>query len=58
MVVNNQPRFMTIRQAAKVGPLTEYTLRLMARQGKLPCIYSGRKCLINYDMLITQLNHL
>ena len=31
------PRMVTIRQAAKLGPLTEYTLRLMEKQGRLPC---------------------
>lgn len=50
------PRMMTIRQVAHEGILTEYTLRLMEKQGKLPCIYSGRKCLINYPLLLEQLN--
>ena len=52
------PRFLTIRQVAKEGPLTEYTLRLMEHQGKLPCIYVGRKCLINFDLFMEQLNTL
>ena len=49
---------LTIRQAADRGPLTEYTLRLMAKQGKLPCIYAGNRCLINYDRLLTILDGL
>ena len=49
------PRFMSIREVAKTGILTEYTLRRMERLGELPCIYSGRKCLINFDKLIEQL---
>lgn len=56
--MNNVPRFLTIRQAAKEGPLTEHALRLLEKQGKLPCIYSGRKCLINYDVFLAQLNNL
>lgn len=56
--MNNVPRFLTIRQTAKAGPLTEHALRLMEKQGKLPCIYSGRKCLINYDVFLSQLNSL
>ena len=57
MTVNNEiPRFMTIRQTAKTGILSEYCLRLMEKQGKLPCIYSGNKCLINFDALLSQLN--
>lgn len=38
--------------------LTEYALRRMAKQGRLPCIYSGNRCLINVDQLIAQLNDL
>ena len=53
---NNAPRFYSIRQAAKVGPLSEHVLRKLARQDKLPCIHSGKKVLINYDVLLSQLN--
>lgn len=52
------PRFMTIRQLAKACPLSEYHLRILEKQGKLPCIYSGKKCLVNFDMFINQLNSL
>ena len=51
-------KFPFPREAAKLGPLSEYTLRLMEKQKKLPCIYSGRKCLINYDRLIEMLGGL
>ena len=50
------PRFMSIREVAKTGLLPEYTLRLMEKQKLLPCVYSGRKCLINFDRLVEQLN--
>lgn len=50
------PQFVTIRQAAKTGILPEHLLRRMEKQGKLPCVYSGRKCLINLDRLVEQLN--
>lgn len=50
------PRFMSIREVAKTGVLSEYTLRLMEKQKRLPCVYCGRKCLINFDRLIEQLN--
>lgn len=49
-------KFMSIREVARTGILSEYTLRLLLKQGKLPCIMSGNKCLINYAMLIEQLN--
>ncbi len=54
----NVPRMRTIREVAKTGLLSEYTLRLMEKQGRLPCVYVGRKCLINLDKLIEQLNGL
>lgn len=50
------PRFMSIREVAKTGLLSEYTLRLMEKQKRLPCVYTGRKCLINFDRLVEQLN--
>lgn len=49
-------KFPSIRGAARRGPLSEYCLRLMLRQGKLPGIYSGRKFLVNYEKLVEQLN--
>lgn len=56
--MNEPPRMVTIRQAARLGPLTEYTLRLMEKQGRLPCLYVGRKCLVNYDRLLEMLGGL
>lgn len=53
------PRFMSIREVAKTGLLSEYTLRLMEKQKQLPCVYVGqsrKKCLINFDRLVEQLN--
>lgn len=52
------PRFMSIREVARTGLLSEYTLRLMEKQKRLPCVYTGRKCLINFDKLVDQLNSL
>ena len=55
------PRFMSIREVARTGILTEYTLRLMEKENRLPCVYTGkssrRKCLINFDKLVEQLNN-
>lgn len=47
--------FMTIREVSKTGILSEHCLRLMQKQGKLPCIMVGKKCLINYPLLLEQL---
>ena len=52
------PRMMTIRQIAATGLLGEHALRQMEKQKMLPCFYAGKKCLINYDKLIEQLQQL
>ena len=52
------PRMMTIRQVAQQGVLSEYTLRLLEKQNRLPCIYTGRRCLVNYNRLVELLNTL
>ena len=50
------PTFKTIREVAKMGILSEYNLRLLEKQHKLPCIYSGNRCKVNVDKLILMLN--
>lgn len=53
------PRFMSIREVAKTGLLSEYTLRAMEKQKQLPCVYVGqlgKKCLVNFEKLVEQLN--
>ena len=52
------PRMMSIREVAKTGLLSEYALRLLFKQGKLPCIMVGAKALVNFDKLVEQLNNL
>ena len=52
----NPPRMLTIRQAAQEGPLTEYALRLLLKQQKLPGVFNGSKFLVNYDRFIDRLN--
>lgn len=53
-----KPVFMSIRQVAATGILSEHNIRLMEKQKKLPCIYAGRKCLINYPLFVESLNAL
>lgn len=50
------PRMMTIRQVAKTGLLSEYALRQLERQGRLPSLKLEHKVLINYDKLVEKLN--
>jgi len=44
--------FLTIRETAATGILSEHALRLMVKQNRLPCIKVGVKCLINYPLLL------
>ena len=48
-------QFLTIRDTAKTGILSEHSLRLMQKQGKIPHIMCGTKCLINYPLLVEML---
>lgn len=52
----SSPKFLSIRETAKAGPLSEYCLRLMQKRGELPGVYSGRKFLINYDAFLEQIS--
>lgn len=55
----NIPKMMTIRQVAKTGLLSEYALRQLCKQGKVPCITVGvGKVLINFDAFVQQLQQL
>lgn len=55
----NLPKMMTIRQVAKTGLLSEYALRQLCKQGKVPCITVGAgKVLINFDAFVNQLQQL
>ena len=51
-------RYLSIREIVKTGLIREYTLRTLVKQGKIPCIYSGTKCLINYKKLLEVLNEM
>lgn len=56
---NNQlPEMLTIKEVAKKGILSEYALRLLHKQGKLPCVELPRKTLINYTALLKQLQEI
>ena len=50
------PHMMTIREVARTGLMSEYTLRALVKQGHVPCIKVGAKVLINYDIFCNQLN--
>lgn len=49
-------KMMTIRQVAKTGILSEYFLRSMLKAGKLPGCYIGNRFMVNYELLLDQIN--
>lgn len=51
-------KFLTIRQTAKLGLLSEYQLRLWQKQGKLPGIYTGNTFRVNAPMLERKLEEM
>lgn len=54
-VFNAGKTFMTIREVAKTGILSEHTIRLMVKAGEVPHIMAGNRVLINYPKFIEQL---
>lgn len=49
---------MTLRQVAATGIMSEYGLRKLAEQQRLPCVYIGNRCYVNFRQLQEQLNNL
>jgi len=50
-----QTNLISIRLASQMGPLSEYALRRMLAEGRLPGLYVGSKYLVNYPMLLAQI---
>ena len=48
--------FLTIRQVARTGLISEYFLRALEAEGRLPGIYAGNRKLVNVPLLVEQLN--
>lgn len=48
--------FLTIRQTAKTGLISEHRLRLLVAQGKVPGVYSGNRYMVNFDQLVALLD--
>lgn len=51
-----KPRMLTIKETAKTGVLTEWAIRGLVKQGKVPGIYIDNRFLVNYDRFIDWLN--
>lgn len=56
MMSENIPKFLTIRETAKTGILSEHHLRIMEKQGKLPGVRVGNRFKVNLGLLVDQLN--
>lgn len=54
--MNSEKRFLTIREAAAAGYDTEFHLRQLLKQGKLPGFFSGRTFKVNVKFLIELLD--
>ena len=52
ITITNKPTMLTIKEAAAlVQGLTEYRVRELCKTGELPCFKTGKKYLINKDIL-------
>ena len=49
-------KFLTIREVARTGLISEYRLRLRVAAKTVPFIYTGNRVLINYPRLVEQLD--
>ena len=49
-------KLVSIRQAAKRGPLSEYALRCLLRAGKLPGFFINHKFYVNYPQLLEEID--
>lgn len=49
------PRFLTIRQTAATGILSEHRIRIMVAQGACPGIQAGNRFLVNVTALAEML---
>lgn len=56
--MNNLPKMMTVREVASTGILPENAIRTLLKQGRIPAIYSGKKALINFQLLCEMLQGL
>lgn len=48
--------FMTIRQVARTGLVSEHYLRLRQKQGRLPGFFSGTRFIVDYSALVDLLH--
>lgn len=49
------PRLMSIREVARTGLISEYSLRMLVKMDQVPHLRVGHKVLINFDAFLRQL---
>ena len=49
-------QYLTINQAAAAGPLAEFRIRQMVKQGNCPGFYAGSRFYVNYPALLEMLD--
>ena len=54
----NNPKMMTVKEVAATGILSEYAIRLLIKEGRLPVLRIGNRALINFDRLREDLDNL
>ncbi len=54
--INKLPRFLTIRETAKLGVVSELYLRRGVKQGSIPGFKSGTRFYVNLPKLMKQLD--
>ena len=50
------PRLRTIKQCEDMGVISQWTLRRLIKERRVPCIKVGNRSLDNIDLLIDLLN--
>lgn len=54
--MENERKFMTIRETSRAGYWPESGLRRLRKQGKLPGVYSGGRFMVNIPLLVEMLD--
>ena len=49
-------KFLTIRQTAATGLISERYIRKLVKENRCPGIYSGKRFMVNFDALAEQLD--
>lgn len=58
MILNKEVTMLSVKELAQTKILSEYSIRLLLKQNKLPAIYIGNKALINYEKTVHMLQNL